>query len=128
MRETLRREQLNRVLDLDMTLERLAGDETLLGAVTRVFMRTAPEMLGSIRAALSSNDLQRAFGQAHSLKGAVGAFEAPAVLNSVLNVERHAKNEDAAGAAAAFATAQPLVDRLLSELQTLVAQNTALDA
>jgi histidine phosphotransfer protein HptB len=112
----VQRENSKRLLDADMTLERLAGDEKVLRSVASAFMRTAPQLLASIKAALAGRDMKRAFMQAQSLKGAVAAFEAPQVLNSVLNVERHAINEDAAAAAEALPVAQALVEGLLAEV------------
>jgi HPt (histidine-containing phosphotransfer) domain-containing protein len=92
------------------------------------FIRTAPQLLASISSALGANDLKRTFVQAHTLKGAVAAFEAPVVFNSVLSVERHAKNEDAQAAAAAFRLAQELVARLVKELFPLVPPGAQLEA
>jgi hypothetical protein len=66
--------------------------------------------------------------QAHALKGAVAAFEAPVVFNCVLNVERHAKNEDAAAAAAAFRMTQDVVGRLVTELRPLAPPDAELEA
>ena len=108
------------VLDVNMTRARLAADEALLGEIADVFIRTVPQLLNSIGAALSGNDLKRAFGQAHSLKGAVAAFEAPEVFNSLAQVEAHAKNENAEAAAAAFVMAEALVERLFVELVPIV--------
>src|SRR4051812_1113917 len=87
-----------RLLDPDLTLERLAGDETLLGAVAQTFTHTAPGLVAAVSTALASNDMNGAFTHAQLLKRAVAAFEAPQVVNSVLNLERHALNEDAAAA------------------------------
>ena len=109
-----------RLLDADLTLERLAGDETLLGAVAHTFTRTAPDLVAAISTALASNDMNGAFTHAQSLKRAVAAFEAPQVVNSVLNVERHALNEDAAAAAGALPVAQALVEQLITEVASLV--------
>jgi HPt (histidine-containing phosphotransfer) domain-containing protein len=109
-----------RLLDADLTLERLAGDERLLGAVARTFTHTAPNLVAAITMALASNDMNGAFAHAQSLKRAVAAFEAPQVLNSVLNVERHALNEDAAAAAVALPVARGLVERLVNEVSFLV--------
>jgi hypothetical protein len=50
------------------------------------------------------------------------------VFNSVLNVERHAKNDDAQAAAAAFRLAQELVARLLKELLPLAPPGAELEA
>lgn len=116
------------LLDVNMTLERLAGDEALLGDVAVAFIRTAPQLLTSIGAAITATDYKRAFTQAHALKGAVAAFEAPVVFNCVLNVERHARNEDAPAAAAAFRLAQDLVSRLLGELLPYAPPDAELEA
>lgn len=116
------------LLDATLTLERLAGDETLLGKVAVAFIRTAPQLLSAIAAALKANDMKRVALQAHALKGAVAAFEAPVVFNCVLNVERHAKNEDAAAAAAAFRMTQEVVGRLLTELLPLAPPDAELEA
>jgi HPt (histidine-containing phosphotransfer) domain-containing protein len=105
-----------RLLDFATTVERLCGDEELFGEIAQILMRTAPEQLKTIGAALAGNDLKRTYEEAHSLKGAVAAFEAPEVLTCVAAVERHAKGNDGAAAAAAFAEAHPLVESLLGEL------------
>jgi HPt (histidine-containing phosphotransfer) domain-containing protein len=105
-----------RVLDVHTTLERLAGDEELFAEIAQILIQTAPSQLDSIGTALSGNDLKSAYEEAHSLKGAVAAFEAPEVLTSVAAVERHARAEDAIAAAEAFAAAGPLVQVLLKEL------------
>ncbi|HEX2825497.1 MAG TPA: Hpt domain-containing protein [Burkholderiales bacterium] len=104
------------VLNVETTLERLAGDQELFGEIAQILIMTAPAQLESIGAALQTNDLKSAYEEAHSLKGAVGAFEAPEVFTQVAAVEKLARADDAAGAHAAFAAAQPLVQVLLSEL------------
>ncbi|MES2563255.1 MAG: Hpt domain-containing protein [Pseudomonadota bacterium] len=103
-------------LNVPTTLERLGGDEELFGEIAQILVQTAPDQLASIRAALVANDLKRAREEAHSLKGAVAAFEAPEVFNSVADVERLAKADDAVGAKAALADASALVETLLAEL------------
>lgn len=103
-------------LNVPTTLERLGGDQELFGEIAQILVQTAPEQLASIKAALTSNDLKRAREEAHSLKGAVAAFEAPAVFESVAAVERLAKADDAVGAKAALAAAYALVQSLLAEL------------
>jgi DNA-binding response OmpR family regulator len=106
----------DRILNVDVTRSRLAGDDALLAEVAGVFRRTAPQLLASISTALSGNCLERAYAEAHSLKGAVGAFEAPAVLDAVTTLERNAKNHNGSAAAAAFSCVESLVERLLYEL------------
>ena len=62
------------------------------------------------------------------MKGAVAAFEAPVVFNCMLNVEKHAKSDNAPAAAAAFRVAQELVGRLLAEVVPLAPPDAELDA
>jgi HPt (histidine-containing phosphotransfer) domain-containing protein len=113
-----------RLLNFEITLSRFADDEMLLADVSQVFIRTVPQLLKGISEALDSADAKRAAAQAHSLKGAVAAFEAPQVLGAVTEVERHAKNQDTTSASAAFALAHDLVTQLFREL-TPIAQRSA---
>jgi DNA-binding response OmpR family regulator len=119
-----RQETPERLLDLNTTRARFAGDENLLGEVARVFTRTAPQLLSSISSAVTWNDLNLAAEEAHSLKSAVAAFEAPDVFHALVYVERHAKNHDAETTAVAFAVAQALVERLLTEIEPLAVKST----
>lgn len=117
--ETAQRDH-NQLLDYDLTLARLGGDAALLGDIARIFMRTVPPLLTSIRDALEHNDLERVYIESHSLKGAVGSVEAPEVLKSVVDLETHARNHEAGAAAAAFADAESVIQRLSTELAALV--------
>jgi hypothetical protein len=109
-----------RLLDYDFTLARLAGDAALLGDVARIFIRSVPPLLTSIREALDHDNLVRVYVESHSLKGAVGSVEAPEVLKSVVALEAHARNHEASEAAAAFADAESLIQLLSVELSALV--------
>ena len=104
------------VLNVETTLERLAGDEELFGEIAQILIMTAPTQLESIGAALGAQDLKSAYEEAHSLKGAVAAFEAPEVFTLVASVEKHARAGDGEAANSAFAAAQPMVEVLLTEL------------
>lgn len=108
------------LLDIRKTVLGLGGDETLFGKVAQIFVRITPDLLSSINAAITDEDLKRVYMDAHSLKGSVGVFEAPEVLVCVADVARHAKNSDLAATKHAFAAAQPLVERLLVELVPVV--------
>jgi HPt (histidine-containing phosphotransfer) domain-containing protein len=111
-----------RLLDVAATAKRL-GDEELFDAVARVFTRTAPSLISSIAAAIMAGDLKTAALEAHSLKGAVAVFEAPLVLNSVTDLERHARNADAIAAGVAFERVRPLIERLLIEFGAKTAES-----
>ena len=110
----------HKLLDMDMTLKRLAGDESLFRQVARVFIRTIPQLLTEVHTALASENSERAFAEAHSLKGAVAVFEAPEVLAAIVALETHANNYNVAAAVTAFGTVQVLVERLSAELAIVV--------
>ena len=111
----------SQLLDRDATLERFAGDDTLLAEIAAVFIRTVPQLVTALGAAVVANDVKQAHHQAHSLKGAVAAFQAPLVVDAVIAVEKNAKAGDAAAVAAAYPIAQALVQRLLAELALIAA-------
>jgi HPt (histidine-containing phosphotransfer) domain-containing protein len=113
------------LMDVEKTLLGLGGDETLLGKVAQIFVRTAPDLLDLIARALTAEDLKRAYAEAHSLKGAVGVFDAPQVLQCVTDLARHAKERDLAATRDAFAAARPLVERLLVEITPVLPGNRA---
>jgi DNA-binding response OmpR family regulator len=104
------------VMDVHATLARLGGDTALVSEVARIFTQTVPPLLTLLRDAMDDSNLHAVYEGAHSLKGAVGAVEAPQVLQSVIELEAHARKGDARAVAAAFTSAQALVWRLMSEL------------
>ncbi|HEV7390831.1 MAG TPA: Hpt domain-containing protein [Burkholderiales bacterium] len=126
--ESGQREDAQPLLSADITLSRFGGDETLVSEIAAVFVRTVPQLMATVTAAVDAGELERAFHQAHSLKGAVAAFEAPEVLRAVLEVEGHAKNADAAATASAWPAARALVERLIRELALLVPAGTTMPA
>ena len=111
----------DRLLDREATLERFAGDDTLLAEIAAVFIRTVPQLVTALGAAVAAKDVKQTHHQAHSLKGAVAAFQAPLVVEAVIAVEKHAKAGDAAAVAAAYPIAHALVQRLLGELASIAA-------
>jgi HPt (histidine-containing phosphotransfer) domain-containing protein len=109
------------LLDVDATLTELGGDETLLGKIADIFTRTAPNLIELIHEALAAQDLKRVYGEAHSLKGSVGAFKAPEVFQCIADLAQHAREGNLGAAQNDFSAAQPLVKRLLDELAPIVA-------
>jgi DNA-binding response OmpR family regulator len=105
-----------KLLNLTMTLTRLSGDQTLFSDIARIFVKTAPQLLAGIRMAFSTNNMERVSDEAHSLKGAVAAFEAPEVYDAVASLQTQAMKGDTMAAMKAFDSAQTLVGYLVSEL------------
>jgi CheY-like chemotaxis protein/HPt (histidine-containing phosphotransfer) domain-containing protein len=118
--ETTDGDAVERLLDYDLTLARIGGDTTLLGEIVRIFARSVPLLMTSIGEALNRADLEHVYVESHSLIGAVGSVEAPAVLRAVVQLEGHARDRDVIAAAAVFADVEALVQRLSAELAALI--------
>ncbi|HYH42772.1 MAG TPA: response regulator [Burkholderiales bacterium] len=114
--------QQPRVFGRHMSRARLAGDEKLLAQVAELVLHHTPDVLRRIRQSLLSADFEAVVQQVVLLKSAVTSIEAPRLLRCLDGLELHARNGDATGATAAFAFAQALAERLLSELAPLVLQ------
>jgi len=86
----------------------------------RIFLYSVPPLLSSIDKALRDGQIDRVYAESHSLKGAVGAVEASLALQAVIQLETHARNRALQEARAAYVEAQALVQRLASELSSLI--------
>ena len=110
-----------RLLHIEATLDRLAGDEMLFARIARVFVDTVPQLLSAIKGSLASNCLDNAYSDAHSLKGAAGAFEAPELMDAIVLLEKHARTYNGPAAIAAYAVVEPLCRQLIDELKASAA-------
>ena len=108
-----------RVLGRHMSRARLAGDERLLARIAELVLNQAPGVLSRIRTAMLNEDLQTVVHEVVLLKGAVTSLDAPQLATCLDSFELHARRGNASGARAAFAFAEVLAERLLSELAPL---------
>jgi CheY-like chemotaxis protein/HPt (histidine-containing phosphotransfer) domain-containing protein len=107
------------VLDAAGALEGVAGDRKLLTELVRVFAAQCPRWLAEIRAAVAENDAGRLHRAAHTLKGAVGNFRAQAAYDEAQRLETMGRDGNLTAAAAACATLEREMDRLLPALEAL---------
>ena len=110
----------SRVLGPHVSRAKLGGDDKLLARVAELVVYHAPDVLSRIRESLLDADFDAVVQDVILLKGAVTAVEAPQLLTCLDNLERHARRGNAVGASAAFAFAQALAERLLTELAPFV--------
>jgi CheY-like chemotaxis protein len=111
-----------RVLGRHVSRARLAGDEALLARVAELVLHQVPDVLSRIRESLLDADFEAVVRDVVLLKGAVAGVEAPQLSRCLDGLEMHARRGNLTGASAAFAFAQALAERLLSELAPLVLQ------
>ncbi len=110
------------VFDVKRVLEFAAGDREFLENLVALLKETAPKQLEVIDAALRSNDSQAVFRSAHQLKGTVGNFAAKQALSLAGKLEDLGRNQDLAGGNALLTDLRAEVGRLLSALDTMLAQ------
>ena len=86
------------VFDRDDVLARLDGNEEMLQQVIEVFQNEAAQQLAAIRAAAQSGDAHALDRAAHSLKGSLAFFAAPAAVAPAVRLEAMGRSGDLAEA------------------------------
>ena len=99
-------EEKDIALDREALLDRVMGDEELLGELVDLFRADYPGQLKILAEALDAADSDAVRRAAHGLKGAVANFCAPSVSEAFLQLEEMGRDGDLDGAEAAFASAQ----------------------
>jgi HPt (histidine-containing phosphotransfer) domain-containing protein len=102
-------------LDLEKLLAKFDGDLSLVAELAQVMAEDAPQRLAELEAALAAGDATRLYQVAHSLKSAVGNFEAARAYEAARRVEE-------LGRAGELEPAGPAVTRLKAEVGGLLAE------
>jgi HPt (histidine-containing phosphotransfer) domain-containing protein len=101
-------------------LDRVDHDLSFLAEAVEMFETDARATLFQVRLAAQSNDAPTVGATAHTLKGMISNFCAPAVQSHALEVERAAKQGDCASALAALSRLEPDLELLLQELSAFI--------
>jgi ribonuclease Y len=91
-------------IDEGLLLERVADDRRALRMLVALFLADAPKLMTQIRLALGRGDARALQAAAHTLKGSVSNFAAPAATAAALRLQRLAEAGDMAGARTACAS------------------------
>lgn len=100
-------------------LERVEGDQELLAEIINLFVDDAPRLLEAMRGALQQGDMAVLERLAHSMKGAAGNLSANLTATAALQLEKNAKDSDAASAKGSLASLETAIERLLPALTDL---------
>jgi len=107
------------VLDGDLALARLDGDRQLLKELVKLFQGEWPRMRDEIWQAIAERNLKALARAAHTLKGSVGNFAAPAAFDAALKLELMAHEGDLTQSEEACARLQEEIERLYPALEEL---------
>lgn len=107
---TLRNEK---IFDADAVLDNLGGDAELLQQIATAYLQDYSESLANLCAALDSNDAERLYSVAHSIKGAASNFAAQRVVAAAMAMEKCCRHGDLKDAPA-------LAERLMDAVKELV--------
>jgi two-component system sensor histidine kinase/response regulator len=86
----------------------------------RLFFETYPGILAELRQAAAAGDAPTLHRQAHTFKGMVGHFGAPAAFEAALRLEVMGREGDLSGADQACAALAAAVERLRPALARLL--------
>jgi HPt (histidine-containing phosphotransfer) domain-containing protein len=98
-------------------LERVEGDEDLLGEIVRLFLDELPHALTELRAADEASDFKALAAAAHKLRGALANLCAPAATAAALLLEQHANANEQDLARRGVRTLASELDRLKAPLE-----------
>jgi HPt (histidine-containing phosphotransfer) domain-containing protein len=90
------------VIDREALLERVDGDLDLLAELVETFEVECPRLLNATREAVAGADSHALERAAHSLKGSIGTFCAPAAFEAAGRLEQLGRDGDLTEAEAAL--------------------------
>jgi CheY-like chemotaxis protein len=104
-------------IDRVALLERVEGDQELLGEMIQLFLGDVPQLLDAMRKALQQGDMVLLERSAHSMKGAAGNLSAQVTQNAALQLEQSAKKGDAELSKKNLTALEGAVERLIPLLE-----------
>ena len=109
--------------DEDVLVQHAAGDRELAGELVQVFLEEYPGWLAEMRKGIERGDGESVRRSAHTLKGAVDHCGASSAFDLALVVERMGRDDDMAGARAAFQELSTELSRLEPALRNFLANS-----
>ena len=109
----------HRLVDRAAVLDRVGGDEDLLREITCLFLTEYPRLIDEIQSAVDTGDATRLERAAHSLKGSVSNFGAPAATEAAYRLESIGRKLQMTQAAEALEELVSQFQQLHPELEQL---------
>jgi PAS domain S-box-containing protein len=112
------------MLDRAALLARVGGREDRLRKIVQVFLDESSALLAEMEAAIASGEAARLKMAAHSLKGALGIFGLPAVVERAACLESSGQAGELTGAREAYTLLEDAIRDLKSELAIVCASES----
>jgi two-component system, sensor histidine kinase and response regulator len=107
------------IIDRELALDRLGGDEELWNEISKLFVQECPQMLRQLQAAVAAGDAHALMETAHSLKGSLGTLGAEDGALLALDLEMMGRNGVLGASAEALAKLEQMLVAMQRELPTL---------
>ena len=107
------------VMDLEVALARVDGDEALLVDLAKIFCDESRKLLSAVENALLAKKTEELKRAAHSLKGSVATFAAAEPTEAVSKLEEFARVGDLDSAKEVYPFLEASVERLKRALESL---------
>ena len=108
------------LIDRDLALDRLGGDEELWNEISNLFIQECPRMLQQLQAAVQQGDARTVMETAHSMKGSLGTLGAEEGALLALDLEMMGRNGVLGASGEALARLESMLEALRSELPVTV--------
>jgi CheY-like chemotaxis protein/HPt (histidine-containing phosphotransfer) domain-containing protein len=114
------------MLDRVALLARVGGREDRMRNIVQVFLDESSTLLAEMQAAIAGGEGPRLKMSAHSLKGALGIFGVPAVVEAASSLEASGQAGELTGAMEAYTRLEEAIRILKSELATVFASSPSM--
>jgi two-component system, sensor histidine kinase and response regulator len=109
----------NEILDRELALARVDGDEGLLADLAKLFCEESPKLLSTVQDAVKKRDAAALKRAAHSLRGSMSTFAAREATEAASRLEELARVGELVNADDAYALLVAQVERLKQALESL---------
>ncbi len=82
-------------INIEVALQRMSGNTTLLATLAAYFLEDAPQLLEQLHDGLRINSLEQVTLSAHSLRGLAATFEATPFVTLAMEIENLGRVGDA---------------------------------
>ncbi len=117
MKDETRQKLVSLGMDLDQTLARFVGNETLLFRFLKKFLQD--QSYHQLMQAVTDGDADAGFRAAHTLKGVAGNLGLDGLFHAVAPLVEVLRSSDASGAPAMFAPVREQYDKAVETIQSI---------